>query len=114
DEEAHVYAEGVRRGGTLISVKAEDGEAERIEQILHGRSGVDAAARGQDYRQSGWSRFDETSTPYSAEEIAAERQRYGESRSFAGGEPRDDSLQGDRDRPLGGSGAGLGSPRTDI
>ncbi len=76
DEEANVYAEGVRLGGTLVSVKADDSQAGRIEQILSGRRGVDAMTRGDAYRQSGWDRFDDTTKPYSAEDIARERQLY--------------------------------------
>lgn len=84
DEDAHVYAEGVRRGGTLVSVRP-DSDAERAsaERILLDRGGVDAARRGLAYREAGWSRFDETAAPYSADEVAAERRRYAESRSFA-------------------------------
>ncbi|HEY8571238.1 hypothetical protein [Phenylobacterium sp.] len=83
DEEAHVYSEGVRRGGTLVSVKAEDHEASQIEQVLHGRNGIDAQVRGQAYRESGWSQFDANAQPYSTDEIARERQLYAEDRSFA-------------------------------
>src|SRR6187455_593563 len=46
DDEAQVYAEGVRRGGTLVSVRADSGQATLVERILHGRAGVDAADRG--------------------------------------------------------------------
>ncbi len=85
DEEANVYSEGVRRGGTLISVKAHDDEIARVQEILDGRRGVDATVRGEAYRQSGWARFDESASPYSADEIARERQLYqGEERSFGG------------------------------
>ncbi|MFN3515199.1 MAG: hypothetical protein ACK41C_19305 [Phenylobacterium sp.] len=83
DEEANVYSEGVRRGGTLISVRADDSHAARIEEILHGRQGVDASARGQAYREQGWSRFDAEAAPYTSDEIATERSRYAEGRSFA-------------------------------
>jgi hypothetical protein len=84
DEEANVYSEGVRRGGTLVSVKAADDNAARIEQILDGRRGVDARTRGEAYRADGWSRFDQDASPYTAEEIRRERTLYGaEDRSFA-------------------------------
>ena len=76
DEEANVYSEGVRRGGTLVSVKAHDDEADRIEQILSGRRGIDAMTRGAAYRESGWSRFDDHAQPYTSDEIARERQLY--------------------------------------
>ncbi|WP_207801746.1 hypothetical protein [Phenylobacterium hankyongense] len=85
DDDAQVYAEGVRRGGSLVSVKAQDsGEAARAEQILMTHGGVDAERRGQDYRQTGWARFDENAAPYDPTQIAAERDRYREPRSFQG------------------------------
>lgn len=86
DDEANVYAEGVRRGGTLVSVRADEDRASEIEQILNDRRGVDALSRGELYRQSGWSRFDETAEPYSADQVRRERDLYrAEDRSFAGG-----------------------------
>jgi hypothetical protein len=76
DEEANVYSEGVRRGGTLVSIKAEDAEKDRLESILNGKRGYDAATRGEAYRQTGWSRFDADAEPYSTAQISEERARY--------------------------------------
>jgi len=84
DEEAHVYSEGVRRGGTLVSVKADDDDADRIEQVLDGQRGIGATTRGAAYRQSGWNGFDHEAQPYTRDEIARERQLYVEDRSYAG------------------------------
>ena len=82
DEEAHVYAEGVRRGGTLVSVKpANDGEATTARRILD-NVGVDTERRGADYRAQGWQAYDPAAPAYSADEIATERDRYREPRSF--------------------------------
>lgn len=83
DADANVYAEGVRRGGTLVSVKAHDDEIAKVEAILNERRGVEATVRGEVYRQSGWTAFDPAATPYSAADVARERTLYGESRSFA-------------------------------
>jgi len=84
DEEANVYAEGVRRGGSLVSVKPKSTEeAVLAEQILQGRSGVAAADRGAAYREEGWTGFDDTANPYGTDEILAERERWRERRSFA-------------------------------
>lgn len=105
DEEANVYSEGVRRGGTLVSVKVHDDEVAKVEAILDGQRGVTAAARGEVYRQGGWARFDESAAPYGVEEIARERALYlGEDRSFAGREPTDRSFDegAAEPRPLGG------------
>lgn len=76
DEEANVYSEGVRRGGTLVSVKADDAEKARLEAVLNGKRGYDAATRGEAYRQTGWTRFDPDAAPYSTTQIAEERSRY--------------------------------------
>ena len=76
DEEAHVYSEGVRRGGTLVSVKADGDDAHRLQTILDGSRGFDAATRGEAYRQSGWSGFDASAQPYTSEQIELERAKY--------------------------------------
>lgn len=111
DEEAHVYSEGVRRGGTLVSVRAHDGEESRIAAIFDQQRGVDANRRGEAYRAEGWSQFSPESQPYSQEQIAAERLRYSEGRSFGADDGDRTSLSGDdrdlRDPPGAG---GIGSP----
>lgn len=85
DEEANVYAEGVRRGGTLVSVKAHDGEVVAVEAILNSARGVDAVSRGTAYRETGWSGFDEAAPPYTSADIDRERALYRvEERSFSG------------------------------
>lgn len=66
EDHAHVYAEGVRRGGTLVTVRAEDSQRAMIEQVLARYSPVDPDARGAEYRSSGWSRFDEQAPAYNA------------------------------------------------
>ena len=76
DEEANVYSEGVRRGGTLVSARVEDHRVGETEAVLDGNGGVGADTRGADYRRAGWSRFDETAAPYGAEEIERERDTY--------------------------------------
>ena len=60
EEDAHVYAEGVRRGGVLVSVRAPDDMAGRVADMLDRYHGVDARVRGGDYRSTGWSRFDDS------------------------------------------------------
>ncbi len=63
--DANVYAEGVRRGGTLVSVRVEEGQVARAETILAQYRRVDPEIRGRVYREEGWSEFDETAPPYS-------------------------------------------------
>ena len=76
DDEAHVYSEGVRRGGTLVSARVPDDRRAEAEAILLRHRSVDAATRGADYRASGWSEFDPNAQPYTADQIGAERARY--------------------------------------
>lgn len=76
DDEANVYSEGVRRGGTLVSVKADGDEQVRAQAILGGKSGFDATTRGDVYRETGWSRFEADAPPYSSDQIAEERAKY--------------------------------------
>ncbi|MET0337490.1 MAG: hypothetical protein ABW063_06975, partial [Caulobacter sp.] len=82
DDEANVYAEGVRRGGTVVSTKAEDDEIAAVEAILNA-GGVDATTRGETYRKAGWLSFDPYGAPLSPEEIGRERALRDETRSFS-------------------------------
>ena len=66
EDDANVYAEGVRRGSTLVTVRADDNQAAMVEQVMVKYNGVEAAPRGQEYRTGGWERFDETAPAYSA------------------------------------------------
>lgn len=77
EEEAHVYAEGVRRGGTLVSVRAEDARADAVAAILRNSAGVDLDQRRTDYLAEGWGGFDENAPAYSEEQIRDYRGAYG-------------------------------------
>ncbi len=63
EEEAHVYSEGVRRGGTVLVVRADESEVSAIEAALNRYRPTDIRTRGNEYRQSGWTRFDPNSPP---------------------------------------------------
>jgi heat induced stress protein YflT len=75
EEEAPLYAEGVRRGGTLVSARVADGDRGRLESILD-QSAVNLRDRSSAWRKSGWKSFDPSSKPYGAEEIRKERELY--------------------------------------
>lgn len=64
EDEAHYYAETVRRGGTVVSVKASDEHAATVETIMDGAAPIDRQSRMAQYRQEGWTRFDESAGPY--------------------------------------------------
>ena len=72
-QEADVYAEAVRRGGTLISATVDDDHIAAAETALDNAGYVDVAARGAYYRSTGWDKFDENADPYTDAEIVRER-----------------------------------------
>ena len=74
-EDADIYAEGLRRGGAVVSARVPDRDASRLQAIMD-RSAVDIAERGAAYRQAGWKSFNPTATPYTAEQIRKERDLY--------------------------------------
>ena len=70
------YAEGVRRGGTLVSVRADDVRADAASAILRNAAGVDIERRRSDYLAEGWGGFDENDPAYSPEQIRDYRSSY--------------------------------------
>lgn len=76
EEHAHVYAEGVRRGGTLVTAKVDESLEAEAEAILRKSSWVDPEQRRAAYAEGGWTRFDDTLDPYGPAEIEKERLRY--------------------------------------
>ena len=76
EDDAHVYSEGVRRGGTLVSVKAASDRADEVRDVLDRYRPVNPAVRRAAYSEKGWSNFDENAAPYTADEIEAERALY--------------------------------------
>jgi hypothetical protein len=76
EDHAHVYAEGVRRGGTLVTARVDETMYAEAEGILRQSNLVDPDTRRQAYSEQGWTRFDDTLDPYGPAEIEEERMRY--------------------------------------
>jgi uncharacterized protein (TIGR02271 family) len=76
EEEAGYYAEGVRRGGTLVTINAEDHMADQAIEILAAHNAVDVEQRASAWKQSGWTGYSPQAAPYTSEEITRERERY--------------------------------------
>ena len=74
-EETEVYAEGLRRGGAIVSARVADADAARLQTIMD-RSSVRIADRTAAYRKSGWMTFDPNAKPYTVDEINRERSLY--------------------------------------
>jgi heat induced stress protein YflT len=74
-EDAHAYAEGVRRGGTLVSARVAEADRARLDGLLN-ESAVNLRDRTAAWQKSGWQSFDPTADPYGADEIRRERELY--------------------------------------
>lgn len=63
EEDAHVYSEGLRRGGSLVTVRVEDDRADQVRSILDDNDAVDVSGRRAAYEAEGWQGFDENAEP---------------------------------------------------
>ena len=63
EADAHVYAEGIRRGGALVTARVDDTHAETAGAILRDANGIDIEDRRRIYEQEGWSHFDDEASP---------------------------------------------------
>lgn len=64
ERDAHVCAEGVRRGGSLVSARVDDGQVDAATAILAQSGSVDIGDRRNEYEAGGWSAFDESAGPW--------------------------------------------------
>lgn len=77
EEEAGYYAEGVRRGGSLVTVTVDEARVGEVEAIMNRHQPVDIDERVTRWRSEGFESYDPNAEPYRPEEIAAERERFG-------------------------------------
>lgn len=69
ERDAHVYAEGVRRGGVLVTARVDETFVDAAQAILQSDNGINVATRRSDYEAGGWDGFDETADPYQPDQI---------------------------------------------
>ena len=74
ESDAHVYAEMVRRGGTLVSVKTERA-SEQINPILDRHHPVDPELRRKEYEREGWKGFEPEAPAYVPDQSELNRMR---------------------------------------
>jgi uncharacterized protein (TIGR02271 family) len=63
ENDARAYAEGVRRGGSLVTVRADEADVDRIVDILDDEGTVDLDERQTTWRSEGWSGGTSASVP---------------------------------------------------
>jgi len=64
EDDSHMYAEGVRRGGSLVIARLDDANVDRGLEIMSSHRPVDIDERGSSWRSEGWTRYDESAGPY--------------------------------------------------
>jgi hypothetical protein len=75
-DDAHVYSEAVRRGASLVLVRAAEVDVSEAVAILERHAPVDIEKRSAHWRTAGWQHFDEQAQPYTPSQLATEHDSY--------------------------------------
>ena len=54
ETDSHVYAETVRRGGAIVSLRLDETQRTRAEEIMSGHEPINPQITGEEYRRDGW------------------------------------------------------------
>jgi hypothetical protein len=118
EDEAHLYTEGIRRGGTLVAVRTSTDLAPRAASILDEHNPIDIDRRSAEWRGDGWT--EETTTqpgeraPASDKPRPVDRPKVAPGSEVLGEDPdrvADQPLTSDRDLPSHHSGETPTGPR---
>jgi uncharacterized membrane protein len=74
--DAHVYAEGVRRGGALVTARVTEAQADKAIEILAGKGAADVAGLRESYEREGWQAFNEDGPLPTEDELRDYRDRF--------------------------------------
>ena len=74
-EDAELYAEGLRRGGTLVTVRPASRRESEVTVIMDRSHPVDTGLRRDEYRKAGWSGFDPKAAPPKMSDVERDRMR---------------------------------------
>jgi len=85
EEDARTYAEGVRRGDVLVTVKTDRARTDTISDILDRHNAVDVDDRVQNWKSRGWAGYNPSASPYTDEEYRTERTYYNTTGTPVGG-----------------------------
>jgi len=76
EDDAAYYAESVRRGGALVTVRADDSRADEAASVMRNHGAVDIERRVEQWKQQGWTGHDPTAKPYTVDQLERERSTY--------------------------------------
>jgi hypothetical protein len=74
--EAGYFAEGVRRGGTLVLVNTTHDWVERVVDVMEAYDPIDVEDHATEWRAGGWTGFDASAPPLPESQLAAGRDAY--------------------------------------
>ena len=74
EDHAQHYAEGVRRGGTLVTVHADEAMTSQVMGVMNRHHAVDVSERAAQWRAEGWKGYDASAKAYTAAEAARKRE----------------------------------------
>jgi hypothetical protein len=63
EDQAQNFAEGIRRGGTLVTLMADENRSGQAKDIMNNHNPVDVNERASQWRQSGWQGFNSQGEP---------------------------------------------------
>ena len=89
----------MRRGGALVTVRADDTRADRAADIMRDHGAVDIEQRAEQWRERGWTGWNDKADPYTTADLDRDRDLYGDadrSTGLAGGMIGDRPAAGDR------------------
>jgi hypothetical protein len=113
--DAEYYAESVRRGGALVTVRADDSRAERAADIMRDHGAIDIERRADQWRERGWKGWNDEAEPYTTADLDRDRDLYGttdRTTGVAGGMSGTRAGSGDiADRSTAGTAADRGTTR---
>lgn len=75
--DAHIFWEGVRRGGSLVTARVNGEQLGEAETILGGSGVVHTVDRGAFYLAGGWNEFKQTDDAWTSDQVLCERARRG-------------------------------------
>jgi hypothetical protein len=76
EEHARYYAEGVRRGDVLVTVRTDNSRTDRVCDILDAHNAVDVDDRVRNWRDRGWQGYRDDAQPLNDDELRRERSYY--------------------------------------
>jgi len=76
ESDAGLYAEAIRRGGTVVTLLVAEKDEPFVRQLLEAHHPVDLERSAARWRESGWTGYDADAHPYDVDQAKAEREHF--------------------------------------